>query len=114
MNKGISLVVYPVKDITAAKALFSQLLGVQPYADAPYYVGYKVGDREIGLDPNGHKQGMTGPVVYFEVDDIKQSLQGLLDSGAQVHQPVRDVGGGMLIASVKDVNDNVIALRQFP
>ena len=114
MNKGITITIYPVKDVTAAKALFSQLLGVQPYVDGPYYVGYKIGDHEIGLDPNGHKQGMTGPVGYYQVDDIKQSLQGLLDSGATVHQQVRDVGGGLLIASVKDASDNVIALRQFP
>jgi len=53
--------------------------------------GFRVGDQEIGLDPNGHKQGMTG---YYHVDDIKKSLQSLLDSGAQVQQEVKDVGGG--------------------
>ena len=62
MNQGIRLFVYPVKDITGAKTLYSQLLGTEPYVDEAYYVGFKIGDQEIGLDPNGHHQGMTGPV----------------------------------------------------
>jgi hypothetical protein len=31
MNKGIKTVVYPVKDIAKAKALFREMLGVGPY-----------------------------------------------------------------------------------
>jgi predicted enzyme related to lactoylglutathione lyase len=114
MNKGIELFVYPVKNIAQAKVLYSKLLGVEPYADQAYYVGYKVGDQEIGLDPNGHKQGMTGPVGYYHVTDIKKSLQLLLDAGAQAQQAITDVGGGKLIASVKDADGNVIALMQLP
>ena len=72
MNQGIRTVIYPVKDLGRAKALFSKLLGVAPYADTAYYVGFRVGEQEIGLDPNGHKAGMT---AYYHVDDIKKSLQ---------------------------------------
>jgi len=60
MDKEIKLFVYPVKDLAKAKALFSQLLGVAPYMDEAYYVGFKVGDQEIGLDPNGHSRGAPG------------------------------------------------------
>ena len=112
MNQGIRTVIYPVKDIAQAKKLYSKLLGVEPYADQPYYVGFRVGDQEIGLDPNGHKQGMTGPVDYFHVSDIQQSLQSLVDVGAQVQQEVKDVGGGRLIAWVKDPDGNTIGLLQ--
>jgi len=114
MNPGIRLFVYPVKDIAQAKAFYSKLLGVAPYVDGTYYVGFRVGDQEIGLDPNGHKQGMTGPLGYYQVGDIKQSLQMLLEAGAQVLQKVRNVGGGRLVASVKDADGNVIALMQDP
>lgn len=111
MNQGIKTIIYPVRDIVSAKALFSKLLGVEPYADEAYYVGFRVGEQEIGLDPNGHKHGMTG---YYHVDDIKKSLQQLLDAGAQVVQEVKDVGGGKLIASVKDADGNIIGLIQLP
>ena len=33
--------------------------------DQPYYVGYNVAGQDIGLDPNGHRQGMTGPYVLL-------------------------------------------------
>ena len=111
MNQGIKTVIYPVTDVAKAKTLFSELLGVEPYADAAYYVGFRVGDQEIGLDPNGHKHGMTG---YYHVDDIKESLQLLLDAGAEVQQEIKDVGGGNLIAAVKDADGNIIGLSQRP
>ncbi len=111
MNQGIKTVIYPVKDIARAKKRFSTLLGIEPYADAAYYVGFKVGDQDIGLDPNGHKHGMT---AYYRVSDIKQSLQSLVDDGALVLQAIKDVGGGKLIASVKDADGNIIGLDQSP
>src|SRR5438067_10776192 len=114
MNQGIRTVIYPVKDIAQAKRLYSTLLGVEPYADGAYYVGFRVGDQEIGLDPHGHNKGMTGPVGYFPVSDVQTSLQALLDAGAQVQQEVQDVGGGKLIAWVKDTDGNMIGLLQEP
>ncbi len=109
MNQGITTVVYPVKDIEKAKALFIKLLGVEPYADDPYYVGFKVGNQDIGLDPNGHKEGMT---AYYHVDDINKSLKLLVDAGAKTIQEIKNVGGGRLIASAKDENGNIIGLIQ--
>ncbi len=109
MNQGITTVIYPVKDLARAKALFRELLGVEPYADAPYYVGFKAGNQDIGLDPNGHKDGMK---PYYHVDDIKKSLQLLVDAGAKTLQEIKDVGGGRLIAYVKDENGNIIGLIQ--
>jgi predicted enzyme related to lactoylglutathione lyase len=112
MAEGIGLVVYPVKDLAQATALYTELLGVAPYAESPYYVGFRVGDQEIGLDPNGHRKGQTGPIAYWPVSDIKQSLQQLVEAGAQVHQDVQDVGGGKLTAWVKDADDNLTGLLQ--
>jgi catechol 2,3-dioxygenase-like lactoylglutathione lyase family enzyme len=80
MGPGIKTIMFPVEDLAGAKALFRDLLGVEPYADEPYYVGFRAGDQEIGLDPNGHKKGMTGPVGYWHVDDVEASLQRLLDA----------------------------------
>lgn len=114
MNQGIITVIYPVKDVVQSKALYNQLLGVEPIADQPFYVGYKVGGQDIGLDPNGHSKGLTGSLAYYQVDDIAKSLQSLLDAGAQLLQKVTDVGGGKLIASVKDADGNSIGLIQNP
>ena len=109
MNKGIKTIIYPVKDITQAKTLFRKFLEVEPYADQPYYVGFKIGDQDIGLVPSSPEAGAT---AFYHVDDIKNSLQILLDAGAEIIQDIKNVGGGRLIASVKDENNNIIGLIQ--
>ena len=111
MKQGANSVIYPVKDIAKAKALFAALLGVEPYVDQPYYVGYLVEGQNIGLDPNGHRHGMT---AYYDVADIQKTLQALLANGATSLQDVKDVGGGKLTAIVKDAEGNIIGLTQNP
>ena len=114
MNYGVKTIIYPVKDLAKAKALYTKLLGVQPYAEQPYYVGFRVGDQEIGLDPNGHRKGMTGATAYCHVSDITECLKSLLDAWVHTQQVVTDVGKGKLIATVKDADDNMIGLIQSP
>src|SRR5215468_155189 len=99
MNKGVKTILYPVKDMTESKTLFQNLLGVEPYADQPYYIGFKVGDQDIGLVPNNPEAAMT---AFYHVDDIKNSLQILVDAEAKIIQDVKNVGGGRLIASARD------------
>jgi predicted enzyme related to lactoylglutathione lyase len=114
MTSGFQTIIFPTTDLARTKALFGTLLGVAPYADESYYVGFQVEDQQVGLDPNGHRQGMTGPVCYHDVDDIRKSLAALVDAGAQLQGDVRDVGGGKLIATVKDADGNVVGLSQNP
>src|SRR2546421_9987618 len=111
MSNGFQTLIYPVKEVAAAKQLYGKLLGTEPYADEPYYVGFRVGGQEIGLDPHGHRDG---PVAYVHVGDVAATVRMLLDTGASNHQDVRDVGGGRLIALLKDPDGNVIGLIQDP
>src|SRR2546425_152884 len=108
MNQGIKTIIYPVTDLAASKKLYRDLLGVEPDGE-PYYVGFRVAGQDVGLDPNGHRHGMT---AYWHVDDIEATLRTLLASGAEALEPVKDVGGGKQIASVKDANGNVIGLLE--
>jgi len=114
MLQGIMTVLYPVKDLAHAKAVYGTLAGAAPTTDSPYYVGFRVGDQEIGLIPNGHTNNLTGPVGYWHVSDIQTSLRSLLEAGAEIAQDVRNVGGGRLVAVVKDGDGNAIGLLQDP
>lgn len=114
MTAGVQTIIYPVKDRDRAVALFTALLGVEPFVNEPYYVGFKAEGQDIGLDPNGHAQGLTGPVPFWHVTDLRDRLAGLLEAGAEVVQDVRDVGNGRLVASVKDADGNLIGLLQDP
>ncbi len=108
MAKSIKLLVYPVKDLGKAKIFYSKFLEVEPYVEGPYYVGYKVGDQEIGLDPNSK----VGPIAYTDVEDIETSLKEMVTLGAEIVQNIKDVAKGLLIAQIKDTNGNVVGLRQ--
>ncbi|MFI9738060.1 VOC family protein [Nocardia sp. NPDC052278] len=112
MTTGLQTIVYPVTDLVKAKSVYGALFGSEPTADTPYYVGYRVAGQDIGLDPNGHKKGMTGPIGYWTVDDIDKQLATLVEAGAEVTQQPTNVGGGKLIATVEDADGNVFGLMQ--
>jgi predicted enzyme related to lactoylglutathione lyase len=112
MTSGCRTVIYPVKDLDRAKAAYTALLGTAPYTDEPYYVGFRVAEHELGLDPNGHSKGMTGPVGYWHVEDIAGRLASLVEAGAVVQQGATDYGDGKLIATVRDADGNTIGLIQ--
>ncbi|HWE09082.1 MAG TPA: hypothetical protein VG325_06995 [Solirubrobacteraceae bacterium] len=109
--KYAGLVEFPASDLATEKAIFTALVGTDPYADGDFYVGYRVDDVEIGLDPNAHHKG---PIVYWETDDIAASVEQLKSAGASEGDATKDVGGGMLVATVTDASGNVIGLRQKP
>jgi predicted enzyme related to lactoylglutathione lyase len=111
---GPKTIIYPVRDLTAAKAVFDVLAGGAPDTDEAYYVGYTVDGQQVGLDPNGHAQGMTGPVGFWHVDDIAAVIERVVGAGGEQRSAPRDVGGGRLVATVADSDGNAIGLIQSP
>jgi predicted enzyme related to lactoylglutathione lyase len=113
--KDVSLIIYPVADMDKAKRFFRELMGSDPYADSPPYVGYRTadGDMEIGLIPS-KDVGNARALAYWTVTDIAASIKALEDAGGTVVQPIMDVGYGLLVASVKEPNGAVVGLRQPP
>lgn len=111
-TQGIKTVLHPVSDVGKAKALYAALLGVEPQADTPHYVGFEAAGQHIGLVAGGGPQAMTSPVAYWHVADIEAKLAEVKRAGASSKDPVRDVGGGRLVATVTDADGNVLGLVQ--
>jgi predicted enzyme related to lactoylglutathione lyase len=111
-TQGVKTVLHPVSDLTAAKAVYTALLGTAPQADSEYYVGFDTEGQHIGLVPGGGPQGMTSPVAYWHVADIEAKLAEVTSAGAAVNEPAHDVGGGRLVASFTDPDGNVLGLIQ--
>ena len=111
-TEGIKTVLHPVSDVAKAKAVYTALLGIEPQADAPYYVGYDVAGQHIGLVPGGGPQGMTSPIAYWHVADIEAKLAAVTAAGATVTEAPHDVGGGRLVASFTDPDGNVLGVLQ--
>ncbi len=109
---GIKTVLVPVSDLATTKALYTALLGVPPQTDESYYVGFDAEGQHIGLVPGGGPQGLTSLVAYWHVPDIEAKLAEVTGAGGTVKEPVRDVGGGRLVATVTDPDGNVLGLLQ--
>jgi predicted enzyme related to lactoylglutathione lyase len=119
---------YWAADVEAAKAWYSELLGIEPYFERPgggqpaAYLEYRVGDyqHELGLidarfRPADDIDGAGGVTVYWAVDDVQAAFDRLLEMGAKTHQPVTPRGTeGFITASVVDPFGNVLGVMANP
>ena len=110
MFLGLRTAVYYVNDLEKAKAWYSSVLGIQPYFDAPFYVGFNVSGFELGLHPDEGRPKGDGQVPYWKVAGAAKSLERLLELGAIEHEPLQEVGGGIRVATVKDPFGNVLGI----
>ena len=49
MFNGIASVIFPTSNLEVDKTFWQAALGVAPYFDEPFYVGYAVAGYELGL-----------------------------------------------------------------
>ncbi|MFO0967344.1 MAG: VOC family protein [Gemmataceae bacterium] len=113
MIQGLRTAIYPTPDLAKGKDWYRQVLGREPYFDEPFYVGFSAGGFELGLIPDG-EPGAAGVQVYWGVADAAAELTRLETLGARVHEPVKDVGGGIKVASVLDPFGNVFGIIENP
>jgi predicted enzyme related to lactoylglutathione lyase len=113
MILGLRTVIYPVANLAEAKRWYGRVIEREPYFDEPFYVGYSVGGFELGLVPDG-TPGSEGSQALWGVPDVTAELARLSALGAAVHEPIRDVGGGIKVASVRDPFGNVFGLIENP
>ncbi len=113
MIQGLRTAVYPTPDLARGKAWYRQVFERDPYFDQPFYVGFAVGGFELGLVPDG-VPGTSGAQVYWGVPDVAAELARLTRLGAELHEPVQDVGEGIRVASVRDPFGNLLGLIENP
>ena len=115
MIQGLRTAVYKVADLEKAKAWYSDMLGIEPYFDEPFYVGYNVGGYELGLDPD--LDGVTtgnSVGIYWGVADVNAAFADFVVKGAKIDSKPRDVGAGIIVASVLDPFGNVFGIIENP
>lgn len=112
MLLGLRTIIYPAPDLDASKAWFTNLLGIAPYFDEPFYVGFQVAGYELALDPSGDPN--TGPITLWGVADADAALAQLLGAGALPHGDVRDVGDSIRVATVIEPGGTVLGVIENP
>ena len=105
---GLRTAIYHAPDLAKAKSWYSKILGIDPYFDQPFYVGFNVGGYELGLDPDpSSSAGVGGVVVYWGVSDTDAALKHLLSLGATEHTKVQDDGAEVHVNTVLEHLSNV-------
>ena len=116
MFLGLRTAIYHVSDIDRGKQWYSQVVGIEPYFDQPFYVGYNVSGYELGLQPVESASGemSDGAVAYWGVENAEAAFGRLIELGATAHELVQDVGEGIKVATVKDPFGNVLGIIENP
>jgi predicted enzyme related to lactoylglutathione lyase len=115
---GLRTAQYHVRtsDLSAARHWYVKALGIQPYFDQPYYVGFNVAGFELGLVPEDRvppsREGAVA--VYWGVANIQEGLDQLLAIGATKTADIQDVGGGIKKVIVLDPFGNPFGLMENP
>ena len=114
--QGLRTVLYYAPDLEKAKAWYSSVLGIEPYFDQPFYVGYNVGGYELGLNPDAADVpgGDAGSVTYWGVADAHKAFDRLISLGAKERSAPQEVGEGIRVATVLDPFGNIFGIIENP
>jgi lactoylglutathione lyase len=109
---GLRTAIYQVDDIDAAKQWYARVFETEPYFDEPFYVGFNIDGYELGLQPAEVPSGekFESVAAYWACSAVSETYSRLIESGAAPHEAPQEVGGGIIVATVKDPWGNVIGL----
>lgn len=113
---GLRTTIYKVSELEKAKKWYSEAFNTSPYFDEPFYVGFNIGGYELGLQPEEKPSSVMAENVlsYWGVEDIHAEFERLLSLGATVHEAPTNVGGEIVVATVKDPWNNVVGIIYNP
>jgi lactoylglutathione lyase len=113
---GLRTVAYYVGDISKAKEWYTAVFKTKPYFDEPFYVGFNISGYELGLMPEERPMPAktANVLVYWGVDNIEKSYSRMLGLGAIAHEAPQNVGGEIMVASIKDPWGNLIGIIYNP
>jgi len=113
---GLRTTIYNVGDLSEAKSWYTKAFKTEPYFDEPFYVGFNIQGYELGLlpeeEPNTDKADSV--LSYWGVDHIDVEYERMISQGATEHEKPNNVGGELMVASVKDPWGNIIGLIYNP
>ncbi len=121
MDLKLELVLVPVSDVDRAKAFYTEKVGFNLDVD------HRAGDdfRVVQMTPPGSACSISVGVgitdappgsargLHLVVPDIEAARAELVGRGVDVGG-IEDVGGGVLYATVRDPDGNLLLLQEMP
>ena len=113
---GLRTTIYKVGDLNKAKTWYERAFQTKPYFDEPFYVGFNIGGYELGLQQEriATTDKTDSVVTYWGVSQIDKEYQRLVDLGATAYEKPVNVGGDIMVGTVKDPWGNLIGLIYNP
>ena len=113
---GLRTASYKVGDLQKAKEWYTIAFKTEPYFDEPFYVGFNIGGYELGIMPEEEPttNKVESSVAYWGVENIKEAYEHFISLGATMDQEPTNVGGELMIASIRDPWGNIIGLIYNP
>jgi predicted enzyme related to lactoylglutathione lyase len=119
--RGIATVNFWANDHAAAKAWYTEFIGIEPYFERPGYVEFRIGDyqHELGIIDAAYgppqPDRAAGAIVYWHVDDLQATFDRLIEMGATQYEKVTPRGdNGFVTASVVDPFGNILGIMTNP
>jgi predicted enzyme related to lactoylglutathione lyase len=118
MILGLRTAQFHVKpqNLAAVRDWYARCLGVSPYFDQPFYVGFNLGGFEFGLVPDEYatEEVQGGTHVYWGVADVAAAVAAMVNCGGIDETGIQDVGGGIRKAAIRDPFGNRFGLIENP
>jgi predicted enzyme related to lactoylglutathione lyase len=113
---GLRTAKYTARNLPEARDWYARVLGIAPYFDEPFYVGFNVGGFELGIVPDENAAAVRAEagVAYWGVSNADSAHARLLELGAVGVEPVEDVGDGIRVATVRDPFGNLLGVIENP
>lgn len=113
---GLRTCIYKVDDLKKATAWYAKAFHTEPYFNESFYVGFNIAGYELGLIPDETPaiKKSDGVNTYWGVNNVEKEYKQLISLGATGYEAPHNVGGELVVASIKDPWGNVVGLIYNP
>jgi predicted enzyme related to lactoylglutathione lyase len=110
----------PVTDMDRAVAFYEEIMGLK--LDRQIVDGYEMALFPFAEGAPGatgalakgdvYRPSKDGAIIYFQVRDIKSTVEKAQKLGRPILYPVKDIGDAGFVAEIEDTEGNRLALNQ--
>ena len=113
---GLRTCIYKVTDLKSATAWYTKAFETEPYFKEPFYVGFNIAGYELGLIPDETPTTVKGDSVhtYWGVENVEKEYKRFIALGAIDFEEPHNVGGELVVGTVKDPWGNVVGMIYNP
>lgn len=124
--RGLATISFFADNLQEAKKWYTNFLATEPYYafpdnENPAYIEFRLGDfeHELGIIDKKYQPKLAsgkigGTVAFWQVDDINQVFDKLIEMGAKEYEQITEREDGFITASLVDPFGNILGIMYNP